>query len=247
MNINIIAPNYWNECGGIRVLHYLGYLCHTLGHRVNMNCHVLNQQWGNYSKESSRYDLRILPEVYPVTFKDGINTVRWVLYFPEKLGNGPSNYPDYEYVVSYHDDYLEAAKKATNQKIVETFFLPYLDMIGINDDIERVNNGVVWYGKGPNITPHEIDGLPIITREWPTPRFKLIHLLKSTKTLYSFDYHTAVNSEALICGCDVMIWNGNKFEPYYQKNPDEAIMNMSNDILLVDKFINNTKIHFNIK
>ena len=246
MNINIITPHYSGSCGGIRVLHYLGYLGHTLGHRVKMSCNYINPQWGNYSRDSDKYNLRVLPEIYPVTFKDGINTVRWALYFPGALENGPTKYPDYEYVVSYHDNYKEACQKATNQKVVKTFFLPYLDMIGINDELPREHKGVVWYGKAPNITPSEIIGYPVITREWPTPRFELIHLLKSTFTLYSFDAHTAMNSEALMCGCNVMLWNGNEFKPYYQKNPYEAIMDMSKDLITVDKFINSIRIHFNI-
>lgn len=246
MNILIQSPSYVQASGGIRVLHYLGYLCHTLGHRVKMACDILNPQWGNYSRDSNKYDLRILPEIYPVTFKDGINTVRWVLYFPGKLCGGPTNYPDYEYVVSYCDAYLEACKEAANKKTVKTFFLPYLDMIGINDDLPRENLGVVWYGKGPMITPPEISGYPIITRSWPSPRFKLIHLLKSTLTLYSFDAHTAINEEALICGCDVMLWDGKEFKHYCEKNPERAIMNMSEDIILVSKFLELLQKHFGI-
>ena len=212
-----------------------------------MECSGLNEQWGNYSRESLKYDLRILPEIYPVTFKDGINTVRWVLYFPGKICGGPLKYPDHEFVVSYCDAYVESAKIAANKKSVPTFFLPYLDMIGIDDEIPKEYLGVVWYGKGPNILPEEIIGYPVITRAWPTPRFKLIHLLKSTQILYSFDPHTAINLESLMCGCEVMLWNGQEFKPYCEKNPEQAIMNMSNDILLVSKFMEKIQIHFGIK
>lgn len=247
MNIQIQSPSYENGSGGIRVLHYLGYLAHILGHRVKMTCQNLNPQWGNYSRESDKYDIRILPEIYPQSFKDGIHTVRWVLYFPAKICNGPSTYPEHEYVVSYCDAYVEAAKIAANKKDVPVFFLPYLDMAGINDDIPRENSGVVWYGKGPYLLPKEVLGLPVITREWPTPRFKLIHLLKSTKTLYSFDAHTAINLEALLCGCNVMLWDGKEFIPYFENRPDQATMNMSDDIILVSKFIERIQSHFIIK
>lgn len=247
MNILIQSPSYVAGSGGIRVLHYLGYLCHTLGHRVKMTCETLNPLWGNYSRESDKYYIRIIPEIYPVTFQDGIHTVRWVLYFPGKLCNGPTHYPDHEYVVAYHRAYVDATQKATNQKSVKVFFLPYMDMCGMNDDIPRENIGAVWHGKGPIIEPPEIKGLPIITRTWPSPRFKLIQFLKSTMTIYSFDKFTALNAEALLCGCNVMVWDGEKFEPYYQKDADEGIMEISTDLISANKFLDSIKTHFSIK
>ena len=247
MNIQIQSPSYENGSGGIRVLHYLGYLCYILGHKVHMTCENLNPQWGAYSRPNDKYDIRILPEIYPPSFQDGVNTVRWALYFPGRLCNGPTHYPDHEYVVSYHRAYLEAVQKATNQKDVKIFFLPYLDMIGVEDDIPRENIGAVWHGKGPIIKPPEITGIPIITRSWPSPRYRLIQFLKSTMTIYSFDKFTALNAEALLCGCNVMLWDGEKFEPYYQKDPDEGIMEISTDLLRVNKFIDSIKTHFDIK
>lgn len=237
MNILIVSPNYEPASGGIRVLHYLGYLCHLLGHRVKMSCKTINPEWLDYSQEIDQFHFRIIPEIYPATVKSTIPTVRWVLYYPGHLCGGPKTYPDHEFVVAYHEAYQLSCTNAANGRSVPIFFLPYLDMTGSDIDYPRRYLGAVWYGKGELIKPKEIAGFPIITRTWPSPRAKLIELLKSSMTFYSFDPYTSMIYEALICGCDVKIWNGNEFEPCLKKNPNEATMNIEHDLGLVENFL----------
>lgn len=248
MNVLIQTPSYQPASGGIRVLHYLGYLLHLAGHKVKMNCPVLNSEWGHYSINSPKsFDVRIIPEIYPPTFPNDINTVRWVLYFPGKLCGGPLVYPDHEMVVSYDTEYHQASIDAARGRHVPIYYLPYIDMPGIDDEMPRENIGAVWYGKGPLARPKEIQSLPIITRAWPSPRKSLIWFLKSTMTIYSFDPHTAINEEALMCGCSVLLWDGEKFNPYRSENPKRAIMNIPRDLISACDFLETVKRYFDIK
>lgn len=246
MDICITSPDYDPSSGGIRVLHYFGYLCHRAGHRVRMSCSGLNTDWGLYSDSQLRnYDFVMLPEIYqPISFK---NVVRWVLYFPGKICNGPTTYPDNEMVVSYCHEYDESAKIAANGRDIVTFYLPYSNMDGAHSDIKKNIEGVVWYGKGrPKTIPPEVEGLPVITRSWPMPRANLLMLLNTSKTFYSFDRHTSLNNEALICGCDVQLWDGEKFERYMHQTPYDNVMVIDRDMADVQKFLVEVKNYFGI-
>lgn len=248
MNILIQSPSYAPASGGIRVLHYFGYLAFLAGHNVKMQCHVLNPEWGHYSNDTlKRFDLKILPEIYPATFDDGVNVIRWVLYFPGKILNGPTKYPKHEMVVAYDKLYLDEATKAADGRKVSVFHLPYINMTGIDDELPRENIATVWYGKGPMINIPELNGYPVITRSWPSPRYKLIHFMKSTITLYSFDRYSVLLNEAVMCGCNVMVWDGEKFIPYIEKNPEREIMDITRDLISVSEFIDSSKKYFGIK
>jgi len=245
MKILISAPNYTHQSGGIRVLHYLGYLSHLNGHNVKMSCEQLNKSWGEYSQDIDRPDITIIPEIDPPSDSNQGPVVRWVLYFPSVLCNGPSSYPSHELVVSYHDEYDIAALKAATRKPILKFNLPYCDMsemptnnipVGLRD-IKRV----VWYGKGDRIATPEQLGAIEISRTWPQSRKELLKILKQTNTFYSFDKNTALNDEALICGCDVMLWKDGRFERYINPIADSIVMNSERDVISVNYFLNNLR------
>lgn len=240
MYITIQSPPYDSSSGGIRALHYLGYLCYLLGHKVDMTTDVLNGEWGFYSRKNHKTELRILPEIYQPSQKDGINTIRWVLYYPAMLCGGAKEYPQHEFVVAYHHDYLAATEKAARKKC-PVFFLPYINMPSLNDtDVIRVIEGAIWFGKGTievSKMPKFLLNLPVITRQWPKPRFELIRFLKSIKNFYSFDKNTMMNDEALMCGCKVFIWDNEKFIEYHNNNPEKNIMNISRDLVSVSQFL----------
>ena len=212
MRIRISSPPYHSGSGGIKVLHRLGYLATLLGHRVDMISAVLNPEWGAYHAPfEGEPDLSIIPEINPASTPG--NVVRWVLYFPGAL-SGPAVYPDHELVVSFQDEYLEAARLAAPGRKVEEFFLAAVELPGIEDPVPRGPGSCYWQGKGPReIPPGGIE--QEITRGWPASRRDLVRLLKSCRTLYSCDQHTAVNQEGQLCGCDVFVWNGEHFALWY--------------------------------
>ena len=125
MDILIKAPAYTHQSGGIRVLHYLGYLAKFIGHNVKMDSPRCNPEWGEYSGRIGKPDITIIPEINPISTPEDGNIVRWVLYFPAKILNGPKVYPKHELVVSYHDEYDWAANNAATRKPILKFRLPF--------------------------------------------------------------------------------------------------------------------------
>lgn len=240
MKLSIWSPDYSSSSGGICVLHYFGYLAHKLGHEVKMECNYLNQSWEYYSNPNQQFDpeYRILPEIFPATLKSKVNVIRWVLYYPGKILNGPKIYPNHEMIVSYHAQYNRETIEAANGNHVFEFTLPYSDMSGIEFNyIRQKKTGIVWIGKGTYVRVPEISHLPIITRDWPKYRHVLISILKSTEYFFSFDKHTSMNDEALLCGCNVMIWHEDRFLPYINENAGLIAMNEEHDKILVESFL----------
>lgn len=240
MKLVISSPSYQQSSGGIRVLHYLGYLAKKSGHQVKMTCSSLNPEWGDYSEEISNPDITIIPEIDPPSSPSMGVVVRWALYFPGVLCGGPSVYPNHEIVVSYHPAYDQAAKDAATRTPIMTFTLPFCDMMESSQNIPKelrdVKN-VVWYGKGSRtITPYHLSAIEI-TRNYPESRSELLSLLRNTRRFYSFDLFTALNDEALLCGCEVLVWNGCEFITHVNPEAANGVMNVERDTKLVDDFL----------
>lgn len=251
MNIIISAPGYTHQSGGIRVLHYLGYLAKFIGHSVKMDSPYCNPEWGEYSGRIGKPDIKIIPEINPATLRSDGNIVRWVLYFPGKILNGPTVYPEHELVVSYHDAYDFEVNKAATRKPILKFCLPFCEMPNgvlvrhTAIDTRKIPS-IVWYGKGNRAALPVMNGSVEITRSWPASRLELMQLFENANILYSFDGHTAINDEALLCGCKVLLWNGIEFKEYCNPDAINSVMNIERDLLLADKFLEEVRDVFGI-
>jgi hypothetical protein len=246
MNILISAPSYTHGCGGIRVVHYLGYLAKFIGHNVKMDSPYCNPEWGEYSGRIGPPDITVIPEINPITSQFDGNIVRWVLHFPGVLGNGPTVYPPHELVVSYNDVYDYSANVAATRKPVLKFCLPFCEMPTININMNRTIDGVVWYGKADKSQCPTIEGAQEITRWFPSSRLGLVQLLEQTGIAYSFDKYTVFNDEALLCGCKVLLWNGIEFREYTNDKASDVVMDIERDLLMADKFLNDVAEIFGI-
>lgn len=251
MDILISAPSYTHGCGGIRVLHYFGWLAKFLGHNVRVESPYCNPEWGNYSGRIGKPDIKIVPEIDPVSNVSDGNVIRWVLHFPGVLGNGPKVYPSHELVVSYHEIYDDSAEVAATRKPILKFGLPFCEMpttssksTGIAS--ERNLEGVKWYGKA-NRSTTPLLSVPEITRTWPNTRLGLMELLERTVTAYSFDKYTVFNDEALLCGCKVLLWDGNCYQEYKNDNAANKIMDIKRDTESVRVFLSSAVEIFGIR
>lgn len=249
MNLTINAPFWQHMSGGVRTLHYLGYLCHKLGHSVDMTTPHLNPEWGEYATRVRKHfvpDLLFVPEVDPATPKHQ-NAVRWVLYFPGVLA-GPSKYPAHELVVSFHPDYHWGAVEAcTGTMYPDNLFLPCSDLPGVDEHVDRTDERAYWYGKGPTIALPDSDVTSHqITRGWPADRRALVRLLKSVKSFYSTDRHTGLLEEAHACGAEVWVWEG--WEGWQRWKPSELSVLRNDDAALVrlEGFLAYAKRHFGL-
>lgn len=236
MQILIVSPPWQHSSGGVRCLHYFGYLAHKLGHNVSMLFPQSNPDWGDYNGTVLKPDLLILPEIADPSCW-AIKTIRWVLYYPGVLNPKVPCFPDHEQVYYYLPEFAEASKTAANGREVKEFFLPNMFLPGLDKKVSRDLAGAFWLGKGKKVEAPEIEGLPEITRTFPASHKDLVLFLKRCKRIYSFDNCTAVNQEAQLCGCEVFVWNGEKFEPFYDPAARRQLANESKDLYTVKKFL----------
>ncbi len=196
----IWAPPF---CGsaGVRALYKLAAVLREHGQRVRL------WSWGDTRQPGFDYAEHCTSQmreedivIYPETVKGNPlqirNVVRWILFFPGRLG-GESCYPPSEKVFTWSEEYYAGAPKLTVDIIDRKLFFD----AGLprTRDCTFVHKG----GKWKNLP--ELEGLTEITMQWPETREELAHLLQTTATLSSWDDHSAICAEAYCCGAKVRI------------------------------------------
>lgn len=131
------------------------------------------------------------------------HVVRWVLNKPGLCGGRSCSFADelvFSWSSQYHSSPFQLRLDVVDRKL---FF----------DTGEKRTTDAIFVYKGGYVrkTP-ELDGLPVITMDFPDNREALASLLQQTRVLYTHDHHTALAEEALACGAEVKIITPNGFE-----------------------------------
>lgn len=134
------------------------------------------------------------------------NVVRWVLYYPGRNG-GCCNFHRGDKVFSFLPRFFPGAPVLTTPWLDESLF--YDDGRERSLDCLFVHKGGKW-----KHVP-ELEDLQEINMRFPETRKGLAELLRSTRTLYSFDDCSSVLDEACLCGAKVLLVRKEGFEPYY--------------------------------
>ena len=245
MNFLICSPGYTHTIAGVRVLHYLCHLINKSGH----TCYVtsdINPQWNELRWNNENVDVTIYPEIYFDFLNNNSNIVRWCLNKPGLLG-GPSKYSEKEMVWYYSSELKESAKLATLHMEPKELYLPSVEPEEFQGACDKDLIGCFWLNRESNMNLRlPFDNLQEITRGYPSQKSELIKLLKRSKFFYSYSNFTIMNEEALLCGCEVYIVNGDKWEKYTKENLGSFLMNDDTDSKMVNNFINDVKLYYRI-
>lgn len=213
LNYVIWAPPFCS-CAGVRALYRLSHELESLGYSAPVLCHKPTDGYHcitSFTKEMQENDIIIYPEIVsgnPLGFH---RVVRYVLYFSGKLG-GDITYDKNEYIISWSDEYYKDAPILTIPLIEEELF--YDAGFGKTQDC-------IFHHKNYGVNlPLSLDNCIEITMKYPSTRKELAKLLQTTGTLYSFDQHSMLNDEAILCGANVMIVTNDGFKPYTSMNYD---------------------------
>lgn len=206
----IVSPPYQQSSAGIRVLHRLWQDLLEHGYQAKIT---------NYIIPVDDTDIVVYPEIYKGNPLKAKTVVRFVLYYPGVIG-GDKEYDPSELIFTYRDEYYPGAPMLTTP-IMEDFFTDY--------GLER-KGACFWVGKGAHIPRiKETEGIPEITREWPSERRDLAKLFNSVETFYTYDVSTMLIPEAQKCGCNVVVVHGEIMSDYdtvtrdYSKQLDNFI------------------------
>lgn len=196
----IVAPAPPKKSMGNRMLYKLYDVLRDKGYEAFMFCpngHVPGYQYlETFDAHTRKSDVVVYSETVtgnPLKFK---NVVRYVLYFPGKLG-GETTYHPSENVFTWSKRYYPNAPE---------LFLKWLDTSLFYDEGLPKTQDCYFVHKGGKYKElPELKGLTEINMTYPASRSELAQLLKTTGTLYSFDPDSAILTEAICCGAKAKV------------------------------------------
>lgn len=143
----------------------------------------------------------IYPEIVRDNPLEGTKVVRYLLNKPGAMAlygvQGPLDYPEDDLQVSFSKLYADTQL---------TMFLPILDLHTFKVTNKGKREGkCVLVGKGQITQIPEIEGLPIINRDFAFNQQELADYLNECEVMYSYDPNSAMFEIARLCGCRVVI------------------------------------------
>ncbi|WP_434632940.1 hypothetical protein [Chromobacterium sp. CV08] len=227
----ICAPGYARVSNGIRAMHLLCHYLNKLGEEAYvfspetnpaLRTPYLTQDIVDRHKASKRSPIVVYPEVVHGNPLNGEAVVRYILNHPGLLG-GPKDYPASDMLVFWQHDYVDFSKYPDPSYI----FIPSIDTAIFNND-DNPDDGkrhrkLIYpgrYTRAQQDFPELFDDATVITYDWPESHEALAALLREGKVLYTFA-NSAIISEALLCGCPVVIK-----ETQFTRKPEERAGDM---------------------
>lgn len=197
-NYVVIAPPY-SKSAGVRALYALSDLLEARGFQAPVLCHEEcsgHHCISSFTREMQKEDIAIYPEIVwgnPLQFR---HVVRYVLYFPGRLG-GMQHFSSDEYVVTWDKAYLKGVPELT---------LPLLDRKLFYDaGLPRTHDAIYEHKFCGAKRALNIPEAVHITMHYPERKQDLVSLLQTTRTLYSYDHNSLLNNEAAACGARVKL------------------------------------------
>lgn len=213
LDIVVVGPDYRHDSAGARSLHRLCHFINLNGGQASMYpCTILNPAWNAPRRDTEFTDDTVVihAESTEKWFQRG-RFVRWVLNVPGLLA-GPARF-DPDEMVFYWRGLREAAQNATDEVLTEERELTLSTIepeLFFYDRSQPRLYDCVYIGKGEDAyaqcRPPETRDAFVITRgesAWPASRAETAALLRGCRRLYSYDLHTAIAEEAVLCGAEV--------------------------------------------
>lgn len=196
----IWTPQYGRNAG-VQALYKLAQELTLRGQQVYI------WTWGTVKRPGFTYLTSFTPElrnegivVYPETaignplrFR---RVCRWVLFFPGELWGEKQYYPD-EKIFTWRPEYYPGVPKLYVNLVDKSLFY--------NNGSEKKHDYVFMHKGGKTCQKPELENIPVISMTWPKTRAELGEVLRSCRTLYSFDPHTSILDEAYYSGAEVKI------------------------------------------
>jgi hypothetical protein len=112
-----------------------------------------------------------------------------------------SGYASTDFLIAFSPIYLE------NPNAI--LFKPPIDSVMSDDGAAEFRSrtlDLTFLGKGSKYTDcFLVDGTVELSKGWPRTKAELASLLRSTRYLYTWDCHSAVNMDAIFCGARLVL------------------------------------------
>lgn len=201
---------YTETSNGVKVLHLLSKELKKRGYNVYLYSEEPYSKGYDYidkiTDEMRKSAVVIYPEVVvgnPLRFQ---NVARLILYYPG-LNGGMKQYHESEVLFTHSPMFYPEIPVLT---------VPWLDTTIFYDDKSPKTQDCCFVHKGGRFREiSETDGLLEINMDYPKTRNELADLLRTTKTLYSYDNCSALLEEAVLCGAEVKIITEDGIEDFH--------------------------------
>lgn len=235
---HIDTPPFDETCGGAKVMHYLAALLAGIGEEVT----VTNPcPWNPLIGVRIHQDMNdnvvvIYPEAHRGNRFNVKHSVRYILYFQSKYGEGDRITKD-ECAIVYQDEFFEDAQKHCDHELSrerDIIRIPKIKGEWCYPEQKRIQS-IYYRGKGEDIRPvmeHRVI-------ENNGNHYHTLALLRAASNFYTTDLNTAMSSEAALCGCAVWFPAGEGLWKEHKEALKEAecdVMRPSKDMDLAQKF-----------
>lgn len=209
----IYGLDYRQSSAGVRVLHYLCHSLNELGEEAYIFANstspylrtpLLTEEIMLRHASINRMPIAIYPEIVPGNPMQAPVTARWILNKPGHIGGDAVHHPD-ELLFVYQQKYTPEGTKtyplyipAVNSRIFNDW----------NNAYEGKRQGACYYAHkflhfGGMLT-HHAKGATSLCQDIPRSHEEIADILRRSEVLYSYE-PSAIVSEALQCGCPVVI------------------------------------------
>ncbi|MDL2216674.1 hypothetical protein LJB81_02930 [Desulfovibrio sp. OttesenSCG-928-M14] len=204
----IHAPPF-SKSTGVRMLYTLYEFICGRGYEAFIYCTGEHRGYFQFitdaelDKHTRLNDIVVYPESVPGNPLRFRRVVRYVLYYPGKMGGDRTFHPK-ETVFTWDARYYPAP----------VLFFPCVDpTLFFDEKLPKTQDCYFVHKGGKWKDIPEVEGLLEINMTWPTNREELAHILKTTGVFYSFDAMSLINIEAKYCGANVKIVTKDGFAP----------------------------------
>ena len=195
MKFTIYAPNYNDKSGGAWVLHFLCDQLNKIGHEAKIFIYeasqIVNPDFNTpvgYIEDS----VVIYPEIIVNNPLNSTKVVRYLLNKEGALQKRMINWGETDYPLAFSRAYRSDC---------ESLFYPNCDLSIFYDNGSERTQNAFYIGKGyltgdcPKLDCFEV------TRTFPETKLELAEVFRKSKILFSYDAHSATNTDAALCGC----------------------------------------------
>lgn len=192
MKFVITIPVIEPKSAGVRALLYLHDMLHFAGYESEIN--------GDLGPD----DIMVYPDLVRGNPANAKRVVRYMLYFASSQYFQGDRIPATDCVIVYSFDYFKdvAAHYDGDLPADNVIQMPTIEP-GLFHVEQKTVEAVLYRGK-QTTKEAPLQAMPEITRE-NMSREGCAKLLRSAKNLYTLDHHSAIITEAQMCGCNVWL------------------------------------------
>jgi tetratricopeptide (TPR) repeat protein len=213
--ILVRTHNYDSCSAGVRVMHYLAALLHSVNVPVAVTSPCFFNPTIPVRPQALPDDIVVYPDACPGNGNGARRVCRYMLYHAEAYFGGGQITKE-ECAIVYLRDYLAGVQAHCYHLVTEDdiITIPILDAQWCFPEAKTIEN-VLYVGKGAGKPLPKIDYMLVPAANAPQNRgsayadhyahMRTLAMLRKAKNFYTLDAKTLMSCEAALCGCKVFV------------------------------------------